>query len=65
MKNIELYRHGVRTFYSKKGCHACYSCKHLCCVKNYYSCPRYNSAKRQNFPFDNTSCKEFKDCNEQ
>ena len=61
-KNKEYSIHGVREFYSVKGCNSCLECEHIQVVNSAYCC-RAKQGKSSNydrrFPYDNTKCKSF------
>lgn len=67
MKSFRVMKNGVQIVYSRKGCHSCEDCIYY--VKAKYngvlikacSIREISNQNRRNFPYDNTTCEDFKD----
>ena len=61
-KTIEYFNHGIREVSHRKGCHSCLDCANCSSMFNAMFCDvrQLTSLRNHKFPFDNTTCEEYK-----
>lgn len=67
MKSFRVMKNGMQVVYSRKGCHSCEDCIYytkrniLGIAVKFCSIRGISNQSRRNFPYDNTTCENFKE----